>query len=488
MANLLITELGVTGDGAMAYDLQVLPYCPNKVSYPITFYANSKDYIPIADGNGRAYSFICFPKQANFTKDIPFIKNYRHVGTQGIYCEWEDITATYNDDGILYMCDVPLTDIPPEAFNIRGHIEMQYGNTIIPCYPLDDPTQVEGPVASWAYSYLDDCVVTFWIFIPYTTDTIVIDEIVGEIEYDYYIYPTPMELKIANECDFCRLTSPNFNGMYQFKLSKFNDGIHNINVDCTYKPFNPYIKLNPDYSFLYGGDYNDATGLILGGDFSLPLMTDPWQEYELANKNYQNIFNRQIQNLDINQQIQREQQDFTAIMGTITGGIGGMGSGMKTGAKVGGAYGAAAGAVIGLAAGTTLGAVGGVKDRDWLNTQLGESRSYAIDQYKYQLGTIQALPQSASKSSPLTYNNKFWPILEDFSCTDKEKEIIRKRIQYNGMNIGAIGSLSDYDTSNEFDKVYVKGQLIRVEDIKDDFHIVDALYQEVDKGFYIKGE
>lgn len=57
-----------------------------------------------------------------------------------------------------------------------------------------------------------------------------------------------LDKKISNETEFMRLTSPNFNSLFEFKLSKFEDGIHYINVDCTYKPFSPYIKLNPDFS------------------------------------------------------------------------------------------------------------------------------------------------------------------------------------------------------------------------------------------------
>lgn len=322
----------------------------------------------------------------------------------------------------------------------------------------------------------------------YLGDTITFSDVFMELECDYDVEPTPLEMKINNECDFMRLVSPNYNGMYQFKLTKFEDGIHNVNADCTYKPQNPYIKLNPDYSFLYGQDWNDSVGLICTGDFSLPLLTDPWNEYELQNKNYQNIFNRSIQNLDINAQIAREQQEFQGIMGTLTGGIGGAASGAYAGFKMGGGYGAAIGAIVGGVTGTALGAVGAAKDNDWLNRQLSESRSYATDQYKYQLGTVQALPQTISKSSPLTYNNKVWPILEVFSCTPEEKEIVRNRIIFDGMNIGAIGTLSQYDTSDEIDKVFVKGRLIRLEDIKDDFHIADAIYEEVNKGFYVKGD
>lgn len=53
------------------------------------------------------------------------------------------------------------------------------------------------------------------------------------------------------------------------------------------------------------------------------------------------------------------------------------------------------------------------------------------------------------------------------------------------MNINAIGTLSDYAFTTDFDKVFVKGKIIILEDINDDSHIIDAIYDEVSKGFYI---
>jgi hypothetical protein len=53
------------------------------------------------------------------------------------------------------------------------------------------------------------------------------------------------------------------------------------------------------------------------------------------------------------------------------------------------------------------------------------------------------------------------------------------------MTVMKVSNLSNYASSDDFDKVYVKGQLIRLENINDDFHVVDAIYQEVNKGFYI---
>ena len=293
-----------------------------------------------------------------------------------------------------------------------------------------------------------------------------------------------IDLKIKNECEFARLTSPNFNGMFDFKISKLNGGLHYINVDCTYKPFTPYIKVNPDFSGLYGTDFNDSTGLILGGDFSLSTLSDAWINYELNNKNYQAMFNRQIQSLDTNAQIAQEQLQFSNTVGMLTGFTGGAVGGAMTGAKAG-PYGAIAGAAAGALGGGLFSAMGAQLNQGWLDRQQAEARSYAVDMYNYQLGNIKALPQSITKTNPLTYNNKLWPILEEFSCTDTEKQMLRDKIEYNSMNIMAIGTLANYSTSSDYDKVYVKGQLIRLEDIQDDFHVIDAIYQEVNKGFYI---
>jgi hypothetical protein len=159
------------------------------------------------------------------------------------------------------------------------------------------------------------------------------------------------------------------------------------------------------------------------------------------------------------------------------------------GAKTGNPYIAAGGAAAGALAGVALAGINAAKNEEWLAKQLQETKSYTIDMYNYQLGNIQALPQTITKSSPLTYNNKIWPILEEFGCTEQEKQVIENKIRYNSMNIMAIGTLNEYMTSSEIDKVYVKGQLIRLETINDDFHVVDAIYQEVNKGFFvIQGE
>ena len=292
-------------------------------------------------------------------------------------------------------------------------------------------------------------------------------------------------MKISNECDLYRLVSPNYNGLFEFSLAKFIGGQMNyINVDCSYKPFIPYIHLNPDFSNLYGQDWNDSRGLICSGDFSLSLVSDPWTNYTLNNKNYQAIFDRQIKSLDVNNSINMEKTTFASAVGVFTGGLGGAAGGAMAGAKSGGgAYGAVAGAAIGGAAGLLAGTAGAYKDIDWLNRQQREQRLYSIDLYNYTLGNIQAIPQSLSKSSPFTYNNKIFPILEYFSSTDKEKEILKDKIRYEGMTIMCISQIAEYLTPEE--ETYIKGRLIRSGSIKADSHVLEDIYSELAKGVFI---
>ena len=51
------------------------------------------------------------------------------------------------------------------------------------------------------------------------------------------------------------------------------------------------------------------------------------------------------------------------------------------------------------------------------------------------------------------------------------------------MTIGAIGTLSEYNSADEL--TYVQGQLLRLEDIGEDSHTAMSIYEEVAKGLYI---
>lgn len=280
------------------------------------------------------------------------------------------------------------------------------------------------------------------------------------IDYTY----VPVEPKIENECDMWRLTSPNYQGIFEFSAAK-NGGINNFIVDYTYKPYNPYIHVSPVWGNLYGRNFGDARGLICGGDFSLPQTSDAFTEYEVTNKNYQNIFDRGIQNLEFNRKYQRIGEvasAFTGSVGTATVGF-----------MAGGAPGAIAGGIAGLGA--------GLADVGISEALYKENKDYQTDLYNFNLGNVKAMPDSLTKTSALTINNKIVPILEYYSCTEKEKEALRNKLKYNGMTVMAIGQLKDYLLPNE---TFVKGQLIRI-DAAEDNHMATAIFNELQKGVFV---
>ena len=281
--------------------------------------------------------------------------------------------------------------------------------------------------------------------------------------------------KLSNELDVYRLCSPNYNGMFEFSVAK-NDNVASFNVDCTLKPYTPYIHINPAFDSMYGQDFNDARGLICQGDFSIPIVNDLWVQYEYQNKNYLNTFNRQIEHMDFQQGQERTLGLIGAITGTAQGAISGatagaMASGMN---PVGAAVGGVVGGVTALA--------GGIADYAMMGARQREDKDFAIDNFKFQLGNIQALPYNINKVTCLTFNNKLWPFIEYYSATDEEASILQNKITYNSMTVNAVGSIIEYQKSV---RTFISGELIRLEGTDLSNHEVYEIYDELKKGVYI---
>lgn len=282
-----------------------------------------------------------------------------------------------------------------------------------------------------------------------------------------------VEKKMINECETYKICSPNFSGEFEFSPAK-NNGVDFFNVDYLYKPFSPYIHVNPNFKGLYGQDYNDARGLICGGSFSAGSVKSAWTNYELNNKNYAEIFGRQIQSLDTMNSIALSKQKISTAVGTVQGGMGGA----ITGGMFGGPYGAIAGGVLG-----TIGSLGaGIADTEFLKQEQAEQRAYQIDMYNYNLGNIKAMPYSLSQVSALTNNNKLFPFVEKYSCTDEEKEIFENKLKYDGMTVMKIDQIKNYILGDEN---FVRAALIRTAGISDDNHTIETIDSELRKGVYL---
>ena len=282
--------------------------------------------------------------------------------------------------------------------------------------------------------------------------------------------------KLANECDVIRLVSQNYSAIFEFSPAK-SGGVDGFLADCTYKPWAPYIHILPKLKGLYGDNFvsiDDARGLICGGDMSLPQLSNAWANYQLQNKTYQEMFDRQIKNMDVQNDVNRQGALAQLALSPITGGA--------SLAAAGGQF----GGVPGVVGGAIGGAIGGLATSalDYKNTikMMEENRQYSIDMYGYNLQNIQAVPTSLTKTSALTYNTRVWPFIEYYTCTDAERNALKDKVKYNGMTIMKIGKLTDYSLGE--DKFY-KGQLIRLSDVRIDGHMAFEIYNELNKGVYL---
>lgn len=295
------------------------------------------------------------------------------------------------------------------------------------------------------------------------------------IPYSYTLSRDPVEFKVESLAYMHRLCSPNYSSIFEFNACK-NDGIEYFNVDYTYKPFSPYIHVNPNFKRLYGQDFNDPRGLIVSGDFSITSIADQWQTYELQNKNYQQMFNRGVENMEVNRNLQRWQ--------TGVGSVTGAGPGIAGGAAIGSMIVPGAGTIVGGILGGALSAGGGAADWATQEVQYQEELDYKRDLYGMQLDNIKALPHTLTKVSALNANNKLFPILEFYVCTNEEEIALRNKLKYNGMTMGVIYEHFE-DAIIGPEQWYYKGTLIRLTDIDDDFHVLNSLAAELNKGVFI---
>ena len=391
------------------------------------------------------------------------------------------------------------------AISIKGTTSKVYDIQILPYCPFDEILNSDGDIDITGFTnhydydfitkdsggdqinvgivvYPKKCKGTFDLTIPYSDTPADI--------YNRCIEKSgALEKKLSSLTEFVRFVSPNFASTFQMDVQK-NKGITLLNVDYFYKPYSPYIHVAPYFNGLYGQDYNDPKGLICGGEFSIATASDQWQEYQIQNKNYELIFNRQIQNMDVNYNISLSQEKISSGIGiaqsTLTGLAGGAAAGAMVGSFAGPAgtlVGAAIGAVGGAITGAVTSAVGRKYDLEYLKQQHIEARDYSSDMYAYSLGNIQALPYTLTRVSTFTPNNKIFPFIEFYDCTEVEISALTNKLMYNGMSIGVIGKIKDYLGNYN----YVQGTLIRLTGINEDSHVVAEIANEIKQGAYYYG-
>lgn len=278
------------------------------------------------------------------------------------------------------------------------------------------------------------------------------------------------DIKEEANTTFLRIISPNGNGAYEFVPAKsvYSPSSITFSYRFTYMPYQPYIKIEAGFKRMYGANYDDARGLICGGDFSMPQITDQWKTYQLNNKNYQIMFNRQVESLDLQNKWAKRQDIANAATGTISGIIGGVMLGGVAGGVVGGVASAAAGGLDVYA-----------------NKQIrADQKDAMLQQFDWQNQNIQALPNTVTKLTNFNDETPKVPYIEIYTCTDEEKNNFKKYLALRDYTINRYGKFVDYIKPND-GKTFLRGTLLRLEGVQDDTHYIAAIADEVKQGFYV---
>ena len=289
-----------------------------------------------------------------------------------------------------------------------------------------------------------------------------------EIPYKITVPEDPLLFKEQAVCDKYRLCSPNMSSFFDFSPT-INDGLDVIEVDCYYKPYNPYIHLNPRFKGLYAGDQLDfeVRGLDLSGNFSLTQVSDAWTNYQLQNKNFENVFNRQQEHLETVRKYQRIEQ----VAGGLTSAVGaGVQAGLATGSVAGGLIGGGVSALGGVA--------------DYAISEKLHQESMELNKFNFEasLENIRALPQSLTKVDSLSPNNSLVPYMEYYTCTEIERQAVKNKFKYTSFAINRIGFINDFIQA---EPTYIRGSVIRLPGLEDDYNMASEIAKELTIGVYM---
>lgn len=247
--------------------------------------------------------------------------------------------------------------------------------------------------------------------------------------------------EINKECDTIKIVSPSRASQYLFRPYN-NDGIMEFKTKITLRPYNTIIYIRPSTKGLLMYDYDDKDCLIISEDFSLTAVTSEWTNYIYNNRNYNDVFERQIQGREFErtwerkiEEAQKKSDEWTSRnisaqkASTYTGNL-------PIISSVAGAIGTAFQDQTYLQMAQI--------DRQYNEATYQEGIQLSRDLFEMQLENIQSQPIVPSKIS--TLDAKLLPgvYLEYYSSNPSELQAINDFYKFNGNRIDAYGTFSQY--------------------------------------------
>lgn len=281
-----------------------------------------------------------------------------------------------------------------------------------------------------------------------------------------------LQTKVSSETSFARLCSMDGNSILTVNLAK-NNGLTPLRINCRYAPYQSYISIQPQWSIYYGTDIGpkDTRGLNITTSNSVTRVSNQWQEYVLSNANFQSIFDRQIQAMDTQFDIQADAAVRNMVFGLLNTGAAAATSGSPS-------------SIIGGLAGGGLGLIQQGQNYVDMVDRFRENRSLSTDMFNLQNGNIKARADTLSKVNAMSPIYNTWPYIEVYETTPEERAALRTYITEFSMNIGALTSqLSAYVTPNPNARKYIQADIVRLNG-KFDAHMADTIKSVISNGIY----
>lgn len=303
-------------------------------------------------------------------------------------------------------------------------------------------------------------------------NTNMIAQFLSNDDYTYYTN-LPDLTNINKETDTIKIVSPSRASQFLFRPYD-NDGNMEFTTKITLKPYASIIYIRPSTKGLLINDWDDKDCLIINEDFSLTNVTNAWTQYIYNNKNYSNIFEREIQGREFErtwerriEQAQRKADEWSARnissqkARTYTGNL-------PIVSNVAGAFGA------GIIDETYMQMA--QLDRQYNEAVYQEGMSLSRDMFEYQMENIQSQPNIPSKITTIDVKFLDGVYLEFYSTNDTELLAIQNYYRYNGNRIDAYGTFSNYWGW------FVKGKII----ISDNYTQpeIDEINRRLDMGIF----
>lgn len=281
----------------------------------------------------------------------------------------------------------------------------------------------------------------------------------------------PEDYKLDFNTRQYRLCSPNQETIFEFSPS-MNGGINKWLVTANYRPYSSYIKVQPEWGGLYGSSYydnkTDFRGLLYNSTLCVTQLSEAWANYVSQNKNFQQLFDNQINTLTKSNQIQINALEETLGWRSFTG----------------------------MPISSIGRVIGGMKDIDMQKELNNVAISKMESDFKYQLDNIQSMPNTIKKLTNINGDTRIFPYIEVFSCTTEEENSFKLKMQYTGYTIMTSGYIVDYIKPNvtpgEEIGSFIQADLIRLDLSRSeetaDNHLAVEIASELEKGVYLTKE